>query len=159
MDSLPSGNISLRVRASTFAGDGAYTEAIYVDVPEKNVGLTFGKIVLYTLILLTLVTGTFGLYMWKKKKESEAQNMRLIATVNPEYISTNVYKPDQWELPRKKITLLKELGNGSFGMVYEGIARDVIKGQPEIRCAVKTVTENATMKERDDFLNEASVMK
>lgn len=85
-------------------------------------------------------------------------SMRLIATVNPEYVSTS-YVPDEWEVPRKKIQLLRELGNGSFGMVYEGLARDVVKGKPEVRCAVKTVNENATDRERIEFLNEASVMK
>lgn len=85
-------------------------------------------------------------------------SMRLIATVNPEYDST-AYIPDEWEVPRKKINLLRELGNGSFGMVYEGLAKDVVKGKPEVPCAVKTVNENATDRERVEFLNEASVMK
>lgn len=83
--------------------------------------------------------------------------MKLIASVNPEYVST-VYEPDEWEVPRKKIELLQELGQGSFGMVYEGLARD-IRGQSEIRCAVKTVNDYATNRERIEFLNEASVMK
>lgn len=85
-------------------------------------------------------------------------SMRLIATVNPEYVST-VYIPDEWEVPRKKIQLGKELGNGSFGMVYEGIAKDIVKGKPDLKCAVKTVTDNATDRQRIEFLNEASVMK
>jgi insulin receptor len=69
-----------------------------------------------------------------------------------------VYVPDEWEVPRKKIELIKELGNGSFGMVYEGLARD-IQGIPEIKCAIKTVGTNASDRERIEFLNEASVMK
>ena len=43
-------------------------------------------------------------------------------------------------------------------MVYEGIAHD-INGQPELRVAVKTVNENATIRERIEFLQEASIMK
>lgn len=65
---------------------------------------------------------------------------KLIATVNPEYTS---YEPDEWEVPRKNIELHKELGQGSFGMVYEGIATD-IKGKSQVRCAIKTVNEHAT---------------
>lgn len=83
--------------------------------------------------------------------------MKLIASVNPEYVST-VYVPDEWEVPRKKIELHKELGQGSFGMVYEGVARDV-KGKAQVRCAIKTVNEHATNRERIEFLKEASVMK
>lgn len=68
--------------------------------------------------------------------------MKLIASINPEYVSA-VYVPDEWEVPRKKIDLIKELGQGSFGMVYEGLAKDIL-GKAEIRCAVKTVNEHAT---------------
>lgn len=70
-----------------------------------------------------------------------------------------VYVPDEWEVPRDKITVLRELGQGSFGMVYEGIAKDIIKGDPDTRVAVKTVNESASLRERIEFLNEASVMK
>lgn len=70
-----------------------------------------------------------------------------------------MYVPDEWEVPREKITLLRELGQGSFGMVYEGNARDIVKGEAETRVAVKTVNESASLRERIEFLNEASVMK
>lgn len=89
----------------------------------------------------------------------------LYASSNPEYLSasdvfpSSVYVPDEWEVPREKITLLRELGQGSFGMVYEGNAKDIIKGEAETRVAVKTVNESASLRERIEFLNEASVMK
>lgn len=70
-----------------------------------------------------------------------------------------MYVPDEWEVPREKITVLRELGQGSFGMVYEGIAKDIVKGDPDTRVAVKTVNESASLRERIEFLNEASVMK
>ena len=70
-----------------------------------------------------------------------------------------VYVPDEWEVAREKITIHKELGQGSFGMVYEGIAKGVVKDEPETRVAIKTVNESASMRERIEFLNEASVMK
>jgi Protein tyrosine kinase. len=75
------------------------------------------------------------------------------------FVCSTVYEPDEWEVPRKKVELLRELGQGSFGMVYEGIVRDVVEGHPEMRCAIKTVNEHATDRERSEFLNEASVMK
>ena len=43
-------------------------------------------------------------------------------------------------------------------MVYEGIAHD-IHGVLECRVAVKTVNENATIRDRIQFLQEASIMK
>ena len=56
--------------------------------------------------------------------------------------------------------MLRELGQGSFGMVYEGIAEDLkdeLTGS--IKVAVKTVNEKASVRDRMEFLNEASVMK
>ena len=67
--------------------------------------------------------------------------------------------PDEWEVAREKITMNRELGQGSFGMVYEGMAKGVVKDEPETRVAIKTVNESASMRERIEFLNEASVMK
>ena len=52
------------------------------------------------------------------------------------YFLFPVYIPDDWEFDRDKIKLIRELGQGSFGMVYEGIAKD-LEGKGEIRVAVK----------------------
>uniref|UniRef100_A0A4W6FNY3 Tyrosine-protein kinase receptor n=1 Tax=Lates calcarifer TaxID=8187 RepID=A0A4W6FNY3_LATCA len=121
------GNYSVRVRATSLAGNGSFTETTYFFMPNRKTGSPTGP---------------------------------LIASSNPEYISANdVYVPDEWEVPREKITVLRELGQGSFGMVYEGIAKDIVKGDPETRVAVKTVNESASLRERIEFLNEASVMK
>ena len=43
-------------------------------------------------------------------------------------------------------------------MVYEGIAHD-IADIPELRVAIKTVNENASIRDRIEFLQEASIMK
>ena len=67
------------------------------------------------------------------------------------------YEPDPaWEVPREKITLIKERGKGSFGMVYEG---ELIRDKEVIKCAVKTLNDGTTQRQRVDFLKEADVMK
>lgn len=43
-------------------------------------------------------------------------DLKLIASVNPEYVSMQ-YQPDEWEVARDKILQIRELGQGSFGMV------------------------------------------
>jgi len=48
-----------------------------------------------------------------------------------------VYVPDEWEVPREKIKILREIGAGTFGMVYEGMADNLIEGHPLLRVAVK----------------------
>ncbi|NXL85915.1 INSRR protein, partial [Alectura lathami] len=75
------------------------------------------------------------------------------------YILGPVYIPDEWEVSREKITVIRELGQGSFGMVYEGLALGLVAEGEETKVALKTVNELATMRERIEFLNEASVMK
>jgi serine/threonine protein kinase len=57
---------------------------------------------------------------------------------------------------RENVETIRPLGQGSFGMVYEGILR--CNGS-DIKCAIKTVNEKADVNERIQFLNEASVMK
>ena len=67
------------------------------------------------------------------------------------------YEPDPyWEVSRDKVQVGRELGQGSFGMVYEG---HYVRDKESIKCAVKTVNEHATARERIDFLQEADVMK
>lgn len=40
-------------------------------------------------------------------------------------------------MERDKVSLIRELGQGSFGMVWEGKARDLIEKGKEILVAVK----------------------
>ena len=44
-------------------------------------------------------------------------------------------------------------------MVYEGIGYDIVEEEPKLRVAVKTVNENASIRDRIEFLQEASIMK
>ncbi|EFX64263.1 hypothetical protein DAPPUDRAFT_15977, partial [Daphnia pulex] len=63
---------------------------------------------------------------------------------------------------RDNVVILRKLGQGSFGMVYEGllyVTQFIYFNQPEVKCAIKTVNEKAIVKEQMEFLTEASVMK
>jgi len=48
-----------------------------------------------------------------------------------------VYVADEWEVPREKIEIGRAIGKGSFGMVYEGMASDVVKNEPRACVAIK----------------------
>uniref|UniRef100_A0A3B5A4N8 Tyrosine-protein kinase receptor n=1 Tax=Stegastes partitus TaxID=144197 RepID=A0A3B5A4N8_9TELE len=150
------GNYSVRVRATSLAGNGSFTEVTYFFMPNPDPGLVW--IVIGPVICFIL--SHFNTADVFCSRQTEGPLGDLITSPNPEYFSANdMYVPDEWEVPREKITLLRELGQGSFGMVYEGIAKDIVKGDPETRVAVKTVNESASLRERIEFLNEASVMK
>jgi hypothetical protein len=79
--------------------------------------------------------------------------------VHYDVLSIAVYVQDHWEVSREKIEITRELGQGSFGMVYEGVARDIVPDEAEVKVAIKTVNEKASLRDRIEFLNEASVMK
>ncbi|XP_017772615.1 PREDICTED: insulin-like receptor [Nicrophorus vespilloides] len=161
---LNPGNYSLRVIGKSQADYGEYSKlyselddskysTFSIDEPNSGISelakIAIGLAVVFTFIVVLACVVYKNVY--------HKNDNTLIKTVNPEYVST-VYEPDDWEVLREKISLIKELGQGSFGMVYEGIALD-IKGKAQTRCAIKTVNEHATDRERIEFLNEASVMK
>lgn len=81
------------------------------------------------------------------------------APLPPDTHPFSVYVPDEWEVPREQIAIIRELGQGSFGMVYEGLARGLEAGEESTPVALKTVNELASARERVEFLKEASVMK
>ncbi|MEQ2309757.1 hypothetical protein AMECASPLE_001873 [Ameca splendens] len=155
------GNYSVRIRATSLAGNGSWTEPSYFYVQDPSdplyvVKIIIGPIICIVLLLFVAVAG----FIVFKKSQTQGPSGPIYASSNPEYLSANdVYEEDEWEVPRDKIAILRELGQGSFGMVYEGIAKDIVKGEGETHVAVKTVNESASLRERIEFLNEASVMK
>nr|XP_034993150.1 insulin receptor-related protein isoform X2 [Zootoca vivipara] len=165
LDLLQPGNYSAKVRATSLSGNGSWTGLIkfYILGPEEEEPGNF--YVLLTLMPIVLMVGITCLavfvFLYNKKRSTEGYpSGTLYASVNPEYFSTsNMYVPDEWEVAREKITVLRELGQGSFGMVYEGLAQDIEQEGEKTRVALKTVNELATTRERIEFLNEASVMK
>uniref|UniRef100_A0A8C7MXL4 Tyrosine-protein kinase receptor n=1 Tax=Oncorhynchus kisutch TaxID=8019 RepID=A0A8C7MXL4_ONCKI len=141
LSNLGSGNYSARVRATSLAGNGSWTEPISFYVVQAQRKISSSSTIQHNYV------SHGGIHF-------------LYASVNPEYFSAaEMYIPDEWEVLREKITMNRELGQGSFGMVYEGVAKGVVKDEPETCVAIKTVNESASMRERIEFLNEASVMK
>ena len=48
-----------------------------------------------------------------------------------------VYVADEWEVERETVTVEKELGQGSFGMVYEG---EFMNDKVPLKVAIKVST-------------------
>ncbi|XP_044212199.1 insulin-like growth factor 1a receptor [Thunnus albacares] len=163
LTNLGSGNYSACVRAISLAGNGSWTESVTFRVPPpKQEDVALYLVIIIPIIVTLFIAGLITLFFFvnKKRNSDRLGNGVLYASVNPEYFSAaEMYVPDEWEVAREKITMHRELGQGSFGMVYEGIAKGVVKDEPDTRVAIKTVNESASMRERIEFLNEASVMK
>lgn len=154
---LVNGNYTFSVMATTMAGAGEWSPMGSIIVSESTITWRF---VVAVILLSMALVGIAGLGIWyfRRKYGPPDSGLKLIASVNPEYVSMQ-YTPDEWEVPRDKIIQLNELGQGSFGMVYEGVVQDSERGYERQRCAIKTVNENATDRERINFLKEAAVMK
>ncbi|XP_038167546.1 insulin receptor-related protein [Arvicola amphibius] len=155
---LPPGNYSARVRATSLAGNGSWTDgvAFYITGPEEEDagGLRILLTVTPVGFMLLIMVAALGFFYNKRR------NSTLYTSVNPEYFSaSHMYVPDEWEVPREQISIIRELGQGSFGMVYEGLAQGLEAGEASTPVALKTVNELASARERIEFLKEASVMK
>ncbi|XP_037039438.1 insulin-like receptor isoform X2 [Bradysia coprophila] len=153
---LSNGNYSVSVKATSLAGDGRSTPAKTVIIDESKISSsTIAFIVIGVILIVVVIVYGFWLY-FRRRFGSPVSDLKLIASVNPEYVGMQ-YQVDEWEVPRDNVIQLRELGQGSFGMVYEGVVKN--KDGESVPCAIKTVNENATDRERINFLKEAGVMK
>lgn len=157
---LPPGNYSIRVSATSLYGPGNFSEKSYFIIPEPSTSDTQTLVfVSVGLFLVLMLIGGVGYYARRVWCPPPVPPMKLITNINPDYHSAT-YVPDEWEVPRSSIQIIKELGQGSFGMVYEGVIRNCPRaGLTEQPCAIKTVNEHSNDRDRIEFLNEASVMK
>ncbi|KAK3923159.1 Insulin-like receptor [Frankliniella fusca] len=159
LPNLPPGNYSFRVSATSLNGPGNYTEKMYFFVSEPSTTSTQTVFYVVLGVLCFLLLAAVVAYYARRRWCPSQVPRKLIPNINPDYHSAT-YVPDEWEVPRENITIIKELGQGSFGMVYEGIIRNCPRtGNRQDACAIKTVNENSNDRERIEFLNEASVMK
>jgi len=158
------GNYTIRIQAITPAGSGEWSTQTSFDINEQTITAETSNAVVIGVgcaaAVILLLIAAFLYVSHQRRKAALNVPTVLYASDNPDYLdSSDVYVPDEWEVPRDKIELLRELGKGSFGMVFEGIAHKLIEVEPKLHVAVKTVNDNASMRERVNFLQEASIMK
>ncbi|KZC13496.1 Insulin receptor, partial [Dufourea novaeangliae] len=146
---LSPGKYSLRMRSTSLAGDGLFSDVVYFSINVSSNGpITLISLLTLGVMSTILIVMFFFLRSQQKRKKQE----RLIASVNPDYIETK-YVIDEWEVPKENVEIVEKLGLGNFGMVYRGVYD---KTTP---VAIKTISKTASQREKNEFLNEASVMK
>ncbi|XP_051164841.1 insulin-like receptor [Leptopilina boulardi] len=146
---LSPGRYNFRVRSTSLAGNSEFSNAIQVSVGLKeNNSLTIA-IVLPLALFFAVTVFIYLLFRSHQKKRSQE---RLFASVNPDYMETK-YIVDEWEIERSRLVVGPELGLGNFGMVCSG------KLDGDVDVAIKTIPKTANDREKNEFLNEASVMK
>ncbi|XP_036448572.1 leukocyte tyrosine kinase receptor isoform X2 [Colossoma macropomum] len=93
-------------------------------------------------------------------KLSKIRSSTIMTDYNPNYCfagkaaSLNELK----EVPRKNITLLRALGHGAFGEVYEGQVLGMNGENTAMQVAIKTLPEICSEQDEMDFLMEALIM-
>jgi proto-oncogene tyrosine-protein kinase ROS len=86
---------------------------------------------------------------------------RGIHNTNVLYVSTQPTSDEVTLLPhirRDQITLMKFLGSGAFGEVFEGKAKGISNTTGETKVAIKTLRKGASDQEKTEFLQEAQLM-
>ncbi|KAF7492360.1 Insulin receptor [Sarcoptes scabiei] len=149
---LAAGNYSIRLRARSLANYGNWTREFIIYIEDSE--YSNFKYLIIVAVLIILLTILIILFLKIRISQSKLDYM----SVNPDYINTAlVYKADpKWEIPRDKITMIRELGEGSFGKVFES---EYTQNSVAKRCAVKILNKNASARDRINFLKEADMMK
>ncbi|XP_029162941.1 proto-oncogene tyrosine-protein kinase ROS-like [Nylanderia fulva] len=81
--------------------------------------------------------------------------------LNTLYSSTLQHNPNKYmltKIKREQITLTKLLGRGAFGMVFQGIVKDLEESGSETSVAIKMIEKCVSKKEKKKFLQEAKLM-
>ncbi|XP_078518140.1 leukocyte tyrosine kinase receptor [Lissotriton helveticus] len=134
------------------------------------------SVVTATVILgVIFTTGGLAIVYHRKKQQLEGVRVRLqsseykLSKIRTSTIMTD-YNPNYCfagkaatlselkEIPRKNISLLKALGHGAFGEVYEGTVVGIGGDPNPLQVAIKTLPEISSEQDEMDFLMEALII-
>ncbi|XP_072284450.1 leukocyte tyrosine kinase receptor [Pyxicephalus adspersus] len=146
-------------------------------IPDKQLPLPLILAVLIATVILGVIfaCGSLSFVYHRKKKQLEGARVRLQSTeyklskIRSSIIMTD-YNPNYCfagkgaglselkEVPRKNITLLRALGHGAFGEVYEGLVVGISGDPNPLQVAIKTLPELCSEQDEMDFLMEALII-
>ncbi|KAF5302261.1 hypothetical protein FQA39_LY10300 [Lamprigera yunnana] len=152
IQNLPPGQYSARVKAISLAGEGHFTKSKTFQITFPGDEFPTAAVAVPVVVGVIFILG-LGYYFYYYKPKHRLDGLHLITNVNPDYAGP-IYVEDEWEIDRKDVEVSKELGQGTFGMVYSGFIKS--QNRP---CAIKTANTHTNTEDKMTFLNEAAIMK
>ena len=134
------------------------------DDEDNNVLIVAIVVPLLLLFVLMLILVLFILRTMSKRRKNkpsrklETDNHTPTKAFPNKYITYPPIVTDADNLPnipRENITYVQDLGEGNFGMVVKGEAKNIIPGQFSTLVAIKVLKEGSDSKARNDFVHEA----
>jgi len=144
------------------------SESVASASDDENNLVVIAVIIVVPLLLLMLLLLIF--IVWRVMKRKQTKSL-----YKSEKINENTYKrmsfPNRYVLdptmagfdklpniPREKITYISDLGEGNFGMVVKGEAKNIVPGQFSTLVAVKVLKEGSSNDASSGFVREAVLM-
>uniref|UniRef100_A0A8C8AN40 Tyrosine-protein kinase receptor n=1 Tax=Otus sunia TaxID=257818 RepID=A0A8C8AN40_9STRI len=142
-------------------------------IPEGHLPLPLLLAVVTVIVVLGMIL-TCGIYHLKKQqlegararlqspeyKLSKIRTSTIMTDYNPNYCFAGkaATLSELKEIPRKNISLLRALGHGAFGEVYEGTVVGIAGDPNPLQVAIKTLPEVCSEQDEMDFLMEALII-
>ncbi|XP_014291871.2 ALK tyrosine kinase receptor, partial [Halyomorpha halys] len=155
------------------------TSCILIDSkPQISPFLKVSLFIIYSVVLVCgAIIGSIFYHRCQRNKNSilqrqtisgpdlELNRLRVAAdsmmteyNPNCEFGGSAISTKDLKEIPREQLRLVKALGQGAFGEVYQAFFRHRIGDAVEMPVAVKTLPELSSAQAENDFLMEALIM-
>ncbi|XP_065449204.1 leukocyte tyrosine kinase receptor isoform X17 [Chrysemys picta bellii] len=163
---------------AVLASDNVTCIVPHSPIPEGHLPLPLLLAVGTVIVVLgmALACGSLSIVYHRKKQQLEGARARL---QSPEYKLSKIrtstimtdYNPNYCfagkaatlselkEIPRKNISLLRALGHGAFGEVYEGTVVGIAGDPNPLQVAIKTLPEICSEQDEMDFLMEALIIR
>ncbi|XP_029454514.1 leukocyte tyrosine kinase receptor [Rhinatrema bivittatum] len=162
------------MRGTVLANDNVTCRVPKIEGPQ-HLPLVLPVVTSTVILGVVLTCGSLAVVYHRKKQQlvgaqarlqspeyklSKIRTSTIMTDYNPNYcfVGKAATLSELKELPRKNISLLRALGHGAFGEVYEGAVIGIDGDLSPLRVAIKTLPEISSEQDEMDFLMEALII-